>query len=248
MAAPPLLKPYNMQQSNTQLLSTRMLDDMLIRRAAENYLHIDCISFIETKHLQSEAVQQHLQALANEPVVAVFTSMNAVHAVVSQLTVAPHWKVFCTGGITKEYVIKYFGESSIIATAKNATVLAEKIVAANIAAVTFFCGDQRLNDLPETLKTHGKDVAEIVVYTTEQTPVFIEKNYDAILFFSPSAVHSFFSLNTIPTNVVLFSIGHTTATAIQSYCTNKVITSEWPGTESMIDIIIEYYDEQTAEA
>ena len=238
-----------MQQSNIHLLSTRMLDDTLVNRAAESNLIVECITFIETKHLESEALQQQLQALANESLTAVFTSMNAVNAVASQLSVVPQWKVFCTGGITKEYAIKYFGEDIIAATAKNATVLAEKIVAANpSSSIIFFCGDQRLNDLPEILQRHGKAVQEIIVYTTEQTPVFIEKNYSGILFFSPSAVHSFFSLNTVPTNVVLFSIGQTTGATIQSYCSNKVVVSQWPGAESMIDLVIEYYEEQAARA
>jgi len=238
-----------MQQSNTCLLSTRVLDDTLINRAAESNLSIECVSFIETRHLQSEALQQQLQDLAGEPVTAIFTSMNAVNAVAAQISNVPHWKIFCTGGVTKEYVIKYFGEASIAATAKNATILAEKIIAAKPATpLIFFCGDQRLNDLPELLKAHGKTVSEIVVYTTEQTPVFVEKNYQGILFFSPSAVHSFFSLNTVPTDVVLFSIGQTTAATIQSYCTNKVVVSQWPGAESMIDLVIEYYEEQTTKA
>ena len=236
-----------MQQNNIQLLSTRMLDDTLIRRAAESNIDIECVSFIETKPLYHEVLQQRLQALSNEPVTAVFTSMNAVSAVASQLPQVPQWKIYCTGGITKEYVIKYFGESAIAATAKNATVLAEKIIAANAAhSIIFFCGDQRLNDLPEVLQTNGKAVEEAVVYTTAQTPVFIEKNYAGILFFSPSSVHSFFSLNTIPIDAVLFSIGRTTAATIESYCTNKVVTSDWPGAESMIDLIIEYYEEGAA--
>ncbi len=238
-----------MQQSNIYLLSTRVLDDTLIRRAEESNITLDCVSFIETKHLQSEALQQQLQSLANETITAVFTSMNAVNAVASQLPQVPQWKIFCTGGITKEYVIKYFGEASIAATAKNATVLAEKIISVNSTSpIIFFCGDQRLNDLPELLKAHGKAIEEVVVYTTEETPVFIEKNYEGILFFSPSAVHSFFSLNTVPTDVVLFAIGQTTGATIQSYCTNKVVVSQWPGAESMLDLIIEYYEEQAAKA
>ena len=77
-----------MQQVNIQLLSTRVLDDTLIRRAEESNLTIECVSFIETKHLQSEALQQRLQSLANESITAVFTSMNAVNAVASQLSVS----------------------------------------------------------------------------------------------------------------------------------------------------------------
>lgn len=226
-----------------------MLDDALVQRGANNHIVIECVSFIETEYLPGEALQQRLHALAKEALTVVFTSMNAVSAVASQLPQVPQWKIFCTGGITKEYVIKYFGEDAIVATAKNATVLAEKIIAANIAAsLTFFCGDQRLNELPEMLQAHGKVVDEVIVYTTGQTPVFIEKNYEGVMFFSPSAVHSFFSLNTIPTNVVLFAIGHTTATTVKSYCANKVVASEWPGAESMIDLVIEYYKEQAANA
>jgi uroporphyrinogen-III synthase len=54
-------------------------------------------------------------------------------------------------------------------------------------------------------------------------------------------VHSFFSENTIATNVVLFSIGTTTTATIKTYCINKVITSEWPGKENMIDLVLNYY-------
>src|SRR6478609_4319453 len=103
-------KPYNMQQDNVQLLSTRLLDDTLIRKAAEGNLTIECVSFVETKHIHSEALQDRLQSLAKESVIAIFTSQNAVNAVASQLSVIPQWKIFCTGGTTKEYVIKYFGE------------------------------------------------------------------------------------------------------------------------------------------
>lgn len=231
-----------MQDSNIPVLCTRLLDDNLVGKAAEGNIALDCVSFIETKQLQNDTLEQQVQALSKETITAVFTSMNAVHAVATQLPVVPEWKIFCTGGVTKEYVIKYFGEHAIAATAKNATVLAEKIVAANATApIVFFCGDQRLNELPEILSANGKTVKEVVVYTTEQTPVFIEKNYAGILFFSPSAVHSFFSLNTIATQVVLFAIGKTTAATIQSYCTNKIVTSEWPGAESMIELVLEYY-------
>ena len=82
----------------------------------------------------------------------------------------------------------------------------------------------------------------MIVYKTIQTPKTIEKNYDAVVFFSPSAVHSFFSVNTLPINTVIFSIGKTTTATIQSYCSNMIITSEWPGKEQMIDRVLEYFD------
>ena len=128
------------------------------------------------------------------------------------------------------------------ATAKNATILADKIIQTKtIEEVVFFCGDHRLDELPETLRYNSITVNELVVYTTVQLPVFIEKDYDAFIFFSPSAVHSFFSMNTVPINAIMFSIGKTTTATIQTYCTNKVVTSEWPGKDQMIENIISYF-------
>ncbi len=225
-----------------QLLSTRMLDEKLVARAAANHLKIDSIAFIKTTPLQSISLAEQLQTLGRQSLTVVFTSSNAVSAVAAQITLVPDWKIFCTGGSTKENAIKYFGAATVAGSAKNATLLAEKIAGAkDVHDLVFFCGDQRLNDLPETLIRYGKRVSEVIVYATAQTPVFMEKDYAGILFFSPSAAHSFFSVNTISTEAVLFSIGQTTTQVIQSYCTNKVITSEWPGAESMIELAVKYY-------
>lgn len=236
-------------QNKIHILSTRLLDETLTAKAAEYNLLIDSVSFIETKYLQDDVLTAQLHTLGAQELIAVFTSMNAVNAVAEKLVAPPHWKIYCTGGITKEYAIKFFGEHAVAATAKNATTLAEKMVAAPLdKPIVFFCGDQRLNELPETLQKNGKTIEEVVVYTTNQTPLYIEKNYDSILFFSPSAVHSFFSLNTIPTDCILFSIGQTTTATIRSYCTNRIITSEWPGKESMMEIVAGYYKINLADA
>ena len=152
------------------------------------------------------------------------------------------WKIFCIGGVTKDAVCKHFGDESVIASAKNASLLAKKIIEkGNIKEIVFFCGDQRLDDLPETLRANKINVQEIIAYHNLQTPHDVQEDYDGILFFSPTAVHSFFLMNTIRTNVVLFSIGKTTTATIQSYCSNKVITSEWPGQENLLDKVLEYY-------
>lgn len=234
-----------MPDTKIHILSTRSLDAALISRVAGNNYAVDAIPFIETMPLQTEESATTIQELGLERCIVVFTSMNAVSAVATQLSSVPKWKIFCTGGVTKEYVVKYFGEESIFATARNATNLAHKIVAANnVKKVVFFCGDHRLNDLPETLRQNDIQVQEIVAYTTIQTPVDVEKQYDAILFFSPSAAHSFFSMNTLPTDVMLFSIGNTTTAAIKSYCANRVVTSDWPGTESMLEMVQDFYKEK----
>ena len=225
------------------ILCTRPLDEFILHKAVEKSIKINIASFIKTESIDDEEVIQQIKSLQTKKIVAVFTSMNAVESVIKQLHAKPNWEIFSMGGITKELANSFFGESSILATAKNATALGEKIINnTSVKEVVFFCGDQRLNELPETLTQKGVSVNELIVYKTIQTPKTIEKNYDAVVFFSPSAVHSFFSVNTLPINTVIFSIGKTTTATIQSYCSNMIITSEWPGKEQMIDRVLEYFD------
>ncbi len=232
-----------MPLSKYQILCTRPLEQLLIVKASEKGMHIDIVPFIRTENIVTPEIVSQIQSYQSQKINVVFTSMNAVDAVVEQLSEKPDWTIFSIGGATKEVAINFFGERSIAATAKNATALTEKIIAKNnVESVVFFCGDQRLNELPETLIANNIAVQEVVVYSTIETPQHIEKNYSGIVFFSPSAVHSFFSENTLLTNTVLFSIGKTTTATIQSYCSNKIITSEWPGKQQMIERVIDYFE------
>jgi uroporphyrinogen-III synthase len=239
-----------MLQNNMHILCTRPLDQPLIEKAARKNIYIDVVPFIETAPLLDDETLQQVKTFSLDPIVAVFTSVNAVEAVIAQFSLLkPSWQIFCMGGATKQLVYDFFGEASVTGTARNASLLAEKIIShKTVKEVVFFCGEQRMDDLPETLQRHGITVKEVPVYTTIQTPVAIEKNYDGVIFFSPSAVHSFFSLNTVPVEVVLFAIGKTTTATIQTYCTNKVVTSEWPGKEQMVDLAIQYFTEKSSNA
>jgi len=231
-----------MAENKIEILCTRPLDNMLIYKATNSGINMDIISFVETEPVISPEVIQQVQSYGLKKATVVFTSMNAVDAVTSQLTSVPDWRIYCVGGITKETVFNFFGEKTVAGTAKNAKALAEKIILSkDVQHIVFFCGDHRLDELPEMLQANAIAVDEVVVYKTIFISSFITKNYDGIIFFSPSAVHSFFSDNTIATNVVLFSIGNTTTATIKTYCNNKVVTSEWPGKENMIDLVLDYY-------
>jgi len=232
-----------MQVINKHILCTRSLEAAHVQKAIDNGLQIDTVPFIRTEALDSPAFAQQVQQAAAKQTTVVFTSIKAVEAVMAQLSTMPQWTIYCLGGVTKELLKSHFGEAAIAGASKNATSLAEKIIAAPARPkeVYFFCGDQRLDELPQLLKQQQIDVEEIIAYSTRQTPHTIEKSYEGILFFSPSAVHSFFSENTIHTDVVLFAIGKTTAATIHSYVCNTTITSEWPGQEHMIDLVIDYF-------
>jgi uroporphyrinogen-III synthase len=206
---------------------------------------IDTFSFIETKPIQSIEVQQEIEQALLRTAPVVFTSMNAVEAVAVWLNnQQPDWTIYCIGNTTRQLVKKYFGEESIAESANSAAELA-KLIAKDDPAdeVIFFCGDQRRNELSETLGADQINVNEIIVYQTVATPHKIEKIYNGILFFSPSAVESFFRNNKIGEQTKLFAIGDTTATEIKKYTSNQIIISDEPGKENLVRQMMEYFRE-----
>ena len=226
------------------ILFTRTLDAMLLQKASLKKVFIDTTNFIETVSVTNDVIAAQIEAYSQQDITVVFTSTNAIETVTSIIKNKPNWDIYCIGGATKDAVIEAFGEDKIKAIAKSASNLADKIIATGtVKKLVFFCGDQRLTNLPETLSAKGIEVIEVVVYNTILTPQIIEKNYHGIAFFSPSAVHSFFSENTISTNVTMFAIGKTTAATIASYCSNKIVTCEWPGSEQMLEAVIHYFEE-----
>lgn len=232
-----------MPQNKIQILCTRSLPASLVDEAADAGIAIDEISFIETDSIVSVEVQQEIEIAATETATVVFTSMNAVEAVASFLDgQQPGWTIYCIGTATARLVKEYFGEERIAGRENDAAALAELIAEEALAdEVIFFCGDQRRDELPAMLRQQDIEVNEIVVYQTIATPHKIEKEYFGILFFSPSAVKSFFSKNKVAGKTILFAIGTTTAGEIKKYSSNKIIISDEPGKENLVGKMIEYF-------
>ena len=232
-----------MQQNEINVLCTRPLPSSLVEEAAANGIAIDELSFIETESILSVEVQQEIELASTEIATVVFTSMNAVDAVTIFLDGhQPDWSIYSIGTATGKLIKAYFGEERMTGTANDAASLAELIAEDRFTdEVIFFCGDQRRDELPEILRQNDIEVNEIVVYQTIATPHKIEKDYFGILFFSPSAVQSFFSKNKIASRTILFAIGNTTANEIRKYTTNKIIISDEPGKENLVQKMIEYF-------
>lgn len=232
-----------MQKNNLTILSTGELEKEIANKAFDFDIIIETIPFISTKPIPDEAIQKILDPLLNQFTVMVVTSRNAVEALAANLKgTTPDWRFFCIGGATASSVKKYFGNSAIAATADNALDLARATFDWGLQEeLYFFCGDQRRDDLPGELAAKGVHVTEVVIYETTLTPHKLTKDYEGILFFSPSAVKSFFSVNQLDPETVLFTIGPTTAEALKEYTTNTIIISEKPGKEEVINKVIEYF-------
>ena len=232
-----------MPENKIQILSTRPLNRSLVQEANAAGISIDELSFIETEAIQDVATQQEIEQAYLQSSTVVFTSMNAVDAVVAwQDGQQPDWVIYCMGNTTKQKLKENFGDHSVVGTANNASELAELIAEESDAdEVIFFCGEQRRDELPAILRKKKIDVHEIIVYETIHTPHKINKTYHAILFYSPSAVSSFFSNNKIPAQTILFAIGTTTANTIQQYCNNTIIIGKAPGKEELVRQAMEYF-------
>ncbi|MEP7258069.1 MAG: uroporphyrinogen-III synthase [Flavitalea sp.] len=152
--------------------------------------------------------------------------------------------IFCLQGVTSEYVRRYLGEGRIAGVASNAAELAHRVLEnKNFNKAVFFCGDKRREDLPSILQEQGIPVKEIHVYQTILTPVAIGSRPDALVFFSPSAVESFFTLNTLSATAVCFAIGDTTAAALASYTNARIIVSSGVSEEKMMETVSAYIRE-----
>jgi len=233
-----------MPQNKIHILSTRPLEQGLIDKAATKNILLDAVSFIDTEMVGDDSLKATIDELAQQPLTIVFTSMNAVDAVANYVGEKKmDWKIFAIGNTTKNLVKEKFGATHLSGTADSASALADTIIKENKSqSLVFFCGDQRRDELPTKLSQHGIGVKEIVVYKTIATSHPINKKYDGILFYSPSAVHSFFSSNKVSHDCVFFSIGKTTAEAIKKFTDNKIIVANEPSKALLVEQAIQYFE------
>ena len=236
------------------LLSTAALPLELVEEAAQKGMILEAEAYISIEPVADEALGVRIRELGRQRLTAIFTSTNAVEAIGG--SGGGDWMIFCTSGATRQLVAERFGADAIAGTADSAAELAAQIIrvapgdaAAGVrgAAVYFFCGDQRRDELPDLLKEAGLTAHEVVVYRTILTPQKTQRIYAGIAFFSPSAVESYFSLNTVADGVTLFAIGRTTAAAIQARCPNAMIISDRPGKEALVRTMTDYFQTNNKE-
>ncbi len=230
-------------ENRIQILSTRPIQQSLIKDARDNGIDIDELTFIATHPIQSELVDKEIDNALKQTATIVFTSMNAVEVVGQQIKEhQPNWKIYCIGTTTQQLVAEFFGQNAIAGTANDAASLAQLIIKDQPKEkLIFFCGDQRRDELPELLKKHSVESKEVIVYKTNAIHHLIQKKYDGILFFSPSAVESFFSNNQLSENTVLFAIGNTTAKELKKHSNNKIVISNEPGKQNLTKTMIDFF-------
>jgi uroporphyrinogen-III synthase len=229
-----------MSDRRVTILSTSILPFNRIAPIPES-VDLQIIPFIEIRPVADRMVCNKIEFLSTKKIIAVFTSAEAVKNVLHLLKdKKPDWKIYCIRNETRLAAEKLIRHTPDIKFADHALDLSNKIIADGIKELIFFCGDQRLNTLPENLKNNHISVTELIVYETRQVPVSISYQPDIIFFFSPSAIRSFFSMNELSAETKVFLIGTTTAETFKEYSANPFMISPEPDKAVVFNMALEY--------
>ena len=162
---------------------------------------------------------------------AIFTSQNAVLSV--QDSGLQIQNCFCVGEKTKALLVK--SGYKVVKMTEYASELSEYLMNNHKSeSFHFFCGNIRSDVIPSVLKKNNISFEEIEVYKTTLRPKKFERQFDVIMFFSPSGVKSFHEKND-PSEVhsIVVCIGTTTASEAKKY-SEKVVISNSTTVESVI--------------
>jgi hydroxymethylbilane synthase len=229
-----MMRPRISSEKQALLFSTKILTKNQLE-SIKGDVKVEMSNLINIKnnrlkpHLLNEKIEN-----------AVFTSQNAVEALLSNFSVhqLKFNNIYCVGIRTKTLIESRIGE------VKHACNSAEKLadyLVENLEekSVSFFCGDKRRDDLPKILIDHNIDLKEIECYKTVLTKKIVDENIDGILFYSPSGIESYMQKNK-PNKATAFCIGDTTANVAKKYFKSVKIAKE-SSVKGMIALVNNHY-------
>ena len=174
------------------------------------------------------------------PTLLLFTSQNAVKSVMQNEDIETLKQIpaVCVGSKTKQLLQE--NGFKVLETQEYAEDLAPVIQKKyHSEQIAFFAGNLRRDVLPNAMQKINIPFDEYTVYQNAANSIEIKAETDALLFFSPSGIHSYLQQNTIK-NQTCFCIGTTTAAALNGITNNIVITNKQT-VENVIIQCINYY-------
>lgn len=160
---------------------------------------------------------------------AVVSSKNAVLSILQKGIQVGSF--YCVGEKTQA-LLKENGQN-VVKMAENGQKLGEIVPKIHKnAPIYFFCGNQRMDDIPLALEAANIPFKEIVCYETTANHKSFSKSFDAVLFFSPSGVKSYTENNSLDGSWAI-CIGETTAAAAKPF-SKKIAVANATTVESVI--------------
>ena len=178
--------------------------------------------------------------LKNIPTLLLFTSQNAVKSVLQNeyIETLKQIPAVCVGSKTKQLLQE--NGFVVLETQEYAEdlvpIIQQKYLLKQIA---FFAGNLRRNVLPDAMQKANITFEEYTVYQNIANSIEIQAKTDALLFFSPSGIHSYLQKNTIK-NQTCFCIGTTTAAALNGI-TNNIVIANKQTVENVIIQCVNHY-------
>lgn len=221
-------------KSEIQIVSTKRLSEL------QRCMFKHPIKVTENDFINIEYIPIETENIFRLPSTVIFTSQNAVKSLLSNCSRSQlNFKtVYCVGQKTKQLLEEH--NFSVTHFEKYGTKLADFIInQKDISEVTFFCGEIRMDEIPNKLTANNINVNEITVYKTVFNKITITEPMDGVLFYSPSGVQSYVLANN-SVKLIAFCIGTTTAKTASTYF-NDVVVSENPTVEDVIHKVNQYY-------
>ena len=220
-----------------RLLATKIMSPSLKDRLIQHQFAVLENPFIEIIPLKVTIKTLHQNLL--------FTSQNAVRLAFDNPALQPLLsgkKTYCVGEKTAALLTEK--GQKVVKIAQNATELARFLILnSKNESFSFICGQIRMSDLEIQLTAEKIPLTIHEVYTTKQRPKKIAQQCDGILFFSPSAVFSYFIKNTWPESAHGFCIGSSTSKTLSKF-TSNFSTAKNPTENQLLNIIHKYYVEK----
>ena len=220
-----------------KLLSTKIVSKKFKDLLIKNNYQIEEKSFIKILPFKSKS---NISILEN----IIFTSKNAVKIILRNSIIKNNLankNIYCVGKSTSELIKK--NNLNLIKSEDNSKNLS-KFILANFKnsknSFTYFSGKKRIRELENNLKKNNINIIVHEVYDTLLTPIKINDLYDGVIFYSPSAVKSFFKGNNSLNNTYGFCIGNTTAKELSNY-SNRFSVAKSNSEENMLESINKYF-------
>jgi uroporphyrinogen-III synthase len=233
-----------------KILSTRVLDVSTVSFARKKGWEVEVLPFIETFGIltkQDAELILNLTTLRGNHYLLILTSINGVKWLKKGLEgngmkLPSGLTALCVGKKTATRAAEQLKAVPFFITENSIELL--NVIKKNFETGIRFiypCAKARMDLLPEGMKAEGYELREFAVYETIATPVRIPEAFNVILFFSPSAVESFFSMNSWPEGALGLCVGETTATSLRNRGIEKILTPEVPDELEMFKLLDSYF-------
>ncbi len=170
----------------------------------------------------------------------IFTSQNGVEALLDNFMPSQmnFENIYCVGRRTKRLIERKIGKVTHVEN--TASKLAEFISNhVGQGEITYFCGNKKRDELPDMIAKTDLQLNEVITYQTLLTPNILEKQYQGLLFFSPSGIESYISKNSSK-DPVAFCIGSTTSAEAKKHF-KTVVEAKLPSVESVLQAVNAYF-------